>query len=819
EEAKLKAQQEAEAARIKAQQEAARIKAEAEAEAKAWAEVEARAREEAELRVKEEEAELRDNEAMLLKSVRDAVHGRVPDEAEKIKPGDVSSARSTIATVLFFDVVGYTKQSVNKQINVKKQFNQLLSDCLTAQSDGDRIILDTGDGAAIGFLQHPEDALKVAMQFRKTVMADEHKDFPNLKVRIGIHLGPVNIIQDVNGQNNMVGDGINDAQRVMSFADTDQIYISRSYYDFVSRLSDEYADLFQYRGSQQDKHGREHLVYELVDALATAAEVVLPQADEAAPAMKLEPFSLAMSEAKAHSAPAAHEEPESQQDDATRLLSDAGQLNQPRKTGKPDDAEQVAQQPPPSQADIAEKPPKPAAKAHMPSEEEVRKLAEAQAKTWAGAEQRAAEAARAGVERAAQPHEVAHPAKDMQAARASRKPIPWGKMGAGLFVALLAALFAIPYLLPTQGYATRIEQLLTARLQQPVHIGQLTGRLLPAPRLELSNISVGETRQIQVRQAQVNFGLFALFSSNKPISAVELNGVQISNADLTQIAAWLPRIAADAQYPIALIRLNQGKLEAEGVQLSGIGGEIGFTQAGKLVQAKLYAEGNKFALDINATPENKMRASIVVRGGALPLLPDWTFDELSASGELDNDGLMISNLDGRIMGGTLLGSARIGWQSGWRAEGTLVAKAITLQNISKVLNGDMDGTARFRMQAASLPKLVATSTMEGAFVIKKGIISGMDIVETARLRSRGNLPGGRTHFDELSGDLSVADGVYAFRQLKMNAGVLTATGALDIAKQQMSGRILADLSMRAGMGSVALQIGGSTDSPTLRAGP
>jgi len=815
--AKLKAQQEAEAARIEAQQEAARIKAEA--EAKARVEAEARVREEAELRVKEEEAELRDNEAMLLKSVQDAVHGRVPDEAEKIKPGDVSSARSTIATVLFFDVVGYTKQSVNKQIKVKKQFNQLLSDCLTEQSDGDRIILDTGDGAAIGFLQHPEDALKVATQFRKTVMANEHKDFPNLKVRIGIHLGPVNIIQDVNGQNNMVGDGINDAQRVMSFADTDQIYISRSYYDFVSRLSDEYVDLFQYRGSQQDKHGREHLVYELVDALATAAEVALPQADEAALAMKLEPFSLAMTEAKAHPAPAAYEEPESQQDDATRLLSDAGQLNPPRKAGKPDEAEQAAQQPLPSQADIAGKPPRPAAKAHMPSEEEVRKLAEEQAKTWAGAEQRAAEAARAGVERAAQPipENRGQRTEDRKPSLISR--MAWGKVGAGLFVALLAALFVIPYLLPTQGYAARIEQLLKARLQQPVHIGQLSGRLLPVPRLELSNISIGEMKQVQVQQAQVNFGLFALFSSNKPISAVELNGVQISNADLTQISAWLPKIAADAQYPIALIKLNQGKLEAEGVQLSGIGGEVGFTQAGKFVQAKLYAEGNKFALDINATPENKMQASIVVRGGALPLLPDWTFDELSANGELDNDGLMISNLDGRIMGGTLLGSARIGWRSGWRAEGTLVAKAITLQNMSKALNGDMDGTARFRMQAASLPKLVATSAMEGAFVIKKGIISGVDIVETTRLRSRENLPGGRTHFDELSGDLSVADGVYAFRQLKMNAGVLTATGMLDIAKQQLSGRILANLSMRAGMGPVALQISGPSDSPALHAVP
>jgi len=167
----------------------------------------------------------------------------------------------------------------------------------------------------------------------------------------------------------------------------------------------------------------------------------------------------------------------------------------------------------------------------------------------------------------------------------------------------------------------------------------------------------------------------------------------------------------------------------------------------------------------------------------------------------------------------LLGDARIAWRSGWQAQGKLVAKTITIQNMGKALSGDMDGTASFRMQAASLSGLAESAALDGTFAVKKGTINGVDIVETARLRSRENLPGGRTHFDELSGNLSVADGVYAFRQLKMDAGVLTATGTLDIANQQLSGRILADLSMRAGMGSVALQIGGATDNPTLRAVP
>ena len=824
EEAEHLAREAAEAARVKAEQEAARVRAEMEAlRAKAETEAKARAGAEAKARQEIEAAKLKAQqkvETARLKAEQEVAKEREETEAKPLEPaqeavrpktGAVTTTRSTSATVLFFDVVGYTKQSVNKQIEIKKRFNRLVTDCLSALEEGERIILDTGDGAAIGFLQHPEDALEVAMQFRKTVIDNQHKDYPDLKVRIGIHLGPVNVVKDMNGQSNMVGDGINDAQRVMSFAGIDQVYISRSYYDFISRLNDEYAGLFQYRGLQKDKHGRDHPVYELMDAAAPVEQAALPQGDEPAFAIKLEPFSFAMPEAAISPAPeVVHEEPEPQQD-VTALMGDIEQFK------LPEEAEKQSIQQPPSSVGVLKTSVKPVVGAHMPSAEEVAKLAEAQTKAWAEAERRSTEAAIASAERAAQPlpEDRGQKAEGRRSSLISR--LPWGKIGTGFFIALLIALFAVPPLLPTQDYAASIEKLLTARLQQPVHVGHLSGRLLPTPRLELNDVSIGETKQIHAQRARINFALSALFSSIKPIASVELEGIQINGAALVQISAWLQKVAADTQYPITHIRLSQGRLEADRVQLSGIGGELGFNQDGKFAQAKLYAEGSKFALNINATPENRMQVSIAVRGSALPLLPNWVFDELDANGELTGDGLVITEIDSRIMGGILLGDARIDWRSGWRAQGILTAKTITLQNMSKALSGDMGGTARFQMQSASLSRLAEAATLEGAFVVKKGIINGVDIVETARLRSSESLPGGRTYFDELSGDLYYADGDYHFRQIKMAAGVLNATGNLDTAKQQISGRIFADLTMRTGVGLVALQIGGTTDNPSLRA--
>ena len=84
---------------------------------------------------------------------------------------------------------------------------------------------------------------------------------PRLQIRVGINLGPVRLVKDINGQPNIIGDGINVAQRVMSFAEPGQILVSRSYYDVMVRLSEDYTQLLRYEGAKTDKHVREHEVY------------------------------------------------------------------------------------------------------------------------------------------------------------------------------------------------------------------------------------------------------------------------------------------------------------------------------------------------------------------------------------------------------------------------------------------------------------------------------------------------------------------------------------------------------------------------------
>ena len=166
------------------------------------------------------------------------------------------SNRTLVCSIAFLDIVEYSKKPVAEQMTLKQSFNALVGKALAPIPTRDRVVLDTGDGAAVTFLGDPEDALAVSMGIRDAALVQS-----GLHVRMGINLGPVRLVRDLNGQLNIIGDGINVAQRVMSFADPGQLLVSRSFYEVVSCLSRDYEKLFGYVGARTDKHVRAHEVY------------------------------------------------------------------------------------------------------------------------------------------------------------------------------------------------------------------------------------------------------------------------------------------------------------------------------------------------------------------------------------------------------------------------------------------------------------------------------------------------------------------------------------------------------------------------------
>lgn len=162
--------------------------------------------------------------------------------------------RTSICSVIFVDIVDYSKAAVDRQVSMKAVLNDAILAGLANAPEDERIVLDSGDGAAICFFGDPEDAL-----FAATSITGELRG--KLRLRTGINLGPVKIVTDLNGNRNVIGDAINVAQRIMSFAGEDELLISRPYFEVVSCLRDDNTFAFQPLGTRKDKHIREHEVY------------------------------------------------------------------------------------------------------------------------------------------------------------------------------------------------------------------------------------------------------------------------------------------------------------------------------------------------------------------------------------------------------------------------------------------------------------------------------------------------------------------------------------------------------------------------------
>jgi TolB-like protein/class 3 adenylate cyclase/Tfp pilus assembly protein PilF len=130
-----------------------------------------------------------------------------------------------IAYVLFIDIVGYSKLVTHEQRRLLELLNRIVREAehfRTAEANGRLITVPTGDGMALVFYNTPEAPVECALQ-----ISGAAREYPDLKLRMGIHSGPVSGVVDVSGRSNIAGAGINIAQRIMDCGDAGHVLISK----------------------------------------------------------------------------------------------------------------------------------------------------------------------------------------------------------------------------------------------------------------------------------------------------------------------------------------------------------------------------------------------------------------------------------------------------------------------------------------------------------------------------------------------------------------------------------------------------------------
>jgi adenylate cyclase len=173
---------------------------------------------------------------------------------------DVPSPTFEIASVLFMDIVSYSLRSIDEQTELLTTLQRIVrgsAEYKQACAKHELISLPTGDGMALVFLRDPVSPVKCALE-----IATSLKSHPEIKLRMGVHQGPVCRHADIKEEVNVVGGGINMAQRVMDCGETGHILMSRNVAEVLEQLRG-WSDCLQDLGIHEVKHGVKVQLYNL----------------------------------------------------------------------------------------------------------------------------------------------------------------------------------------------------------------------------------------------------------------------------------------------------------------------------------------------------------------------------------------------------------------------------------------------------------------------------------------------------------------------------------------------------------------------------
>jgi hypothetical protein len=822
-EAAARAKAEAEAARLKAEQEAARIKAELEA-AKAKAEAEAKALAEERARHEAEAARIKaEAEAARIKAEQEAARIKAEQEAARIK-AEQEAARIKAEQ----EAARIKAEQEAARIKAEQEAARIRAEQEAAEKARAEAEARAREAAEAARLKAELEVAKAKAEAEAKALAEERERQEAEAARLKAEQEAARIKAEQEAAERARAEA---AEAARQQAEAEAERVKQEQEAAARRKVQEDARI----KAEQDEAARVKAEAEAarIKAEQEAARVAAEQAkaETEAARKRAEAAQAAQAEAEKSAAPggftidlAALSAMDSSTDadqlarPATPMPEQAAPAPAPEKTieqkkaeAKPDAAAEMARLKAEQEAE------------RLRAEQEARALEEEQAlaaeqeSAWAEAEQRAEQQSKLDAAQAAKEAALAQAKSKQKSATARRRdPIPLGKITAGILALGLVAIFVLPMFWPMQEYIAPLEQRLSERFKQPVKIGGMSASLLPVPKIELVDVKVGRAGEFSAAAATLNFDLLSLASDSKTISDVALQGATLNGRDLENVAAWLKGMGGDANFPLQHVTLHDLKIVSDVVTIPALQGGADFDQ-GVFSRLVLHSEDEKLNVELKAVA-NRMQLTFGIRDGALPLLPAAMFSSFNARGEIAAGEIIVSDLDAHAYGGIWSGKGKLDWNKGWRFDASIQAKTMELAEMFPKygLSGEVFIDGELSASSGALPDLAKSLRVDASFEAKRGVISGIDMVETARLASHEHLVGGRTHFDELNGSFVAEGGNIRFRSVRITSGMLKASGTLEAtADGQLSGAFNSEIKMRSGNNPLSLS--GTLSEPKLKA--
>ena len=395
-------------------------------------------------------------------------------------------------------------------------------------------------------------------------------------------------------------------------------------------------------------------------------------------------------------------------------------------------------------------------------------------------------------------------------------------IGAGVTVAVLLVL---PLLIPLGRFIPEIERITSEQLQAPVRIESLRLSFLPLPRVTARGIAVGREPFLEVEKVIITPRLMSLFSGQKTISRIKLQGVVIGQPLIGKASAWAGRFGdgGPATVHVESVEVEDALVNLTDITMRHIDVDLELTPESGLAGARVSADHGR----LNATLVRQgtdFSVEIAARDWKLPAGPPLLISNLTASGMLNSHrGLALSTIEGRLYDGTVSGKLNIGWAKDWTIAGNLDIHGVEIQRIVALFTRDTTITGRLTanavvdMRAPSAAQLGDAVDLESDFKVEKGILYNIDLGNAPKaLLNKDALKGGQTQFDHFSGHLGIDSAGYYLTKVEIASGVLTADAEVFVSsKQELSGQIDVALKGTSAIVSTPLAVSGTVQNPSL----
>lgn len=369
---------------------------------------------------------------------------------------------------------------------------------------------------------------------------------------------------------------------------------------------------------------------------------------------------------------------------------------------------------------------------------------------------------------------------------------------------------------PYERFTPELEAAASQFVGAPVAISDVGLSIYPAPHLKLEGVKVGRGAEGSVDEVRIASPWLLFGDTPLQISRVDVSGVRFTPKQLVA----LPFFQADGvKAPgllIRILRIDRAEVAlAEGLSLPTIKGEVNFRADGNLEKALFESEDRSLLLEAKPVA---LGIGLSIEGRAWrPAGISADFASLQANGLLQGDRLLIRDVDTTFLGGILRGNWLLGWGNGLSMAGEGRFSRIDMRKLSSAfvpslkMEGELSGVVKLRGHGPDWESLWRNAEASLSSEISRGTLHGVDLGEAARRNGTSDVRGGATKFDWLRSTLFVTPKQVVSKDVRMDAGMLTASGqfAADRDGHQLDGNLTVVLQSSVARANIPIRIFGT----------